>query len=200
MKNITDATRKHGGLVAANEITTGMGRTGKWFGFQHTGIKPDMVAIGKGLGNGYPVSAAAFSSEVSEKLDRTDFHSSQSHQNDPLGAAIAHEVISVIRENGLLERGTNTGSYMIEEFSRMKEKYTLIKEVRGRGMMMAVELKPGIETKIPSRIHSALMKRRYITVLRPGLSVFRIDPCLTIPREEVAGFITAFEEIISDAD
>ncbi len=198
VKNISDATRKNGGLIAANEVTTGMGRTGRWFGFQHTGIKPDMVAIGKGLGNGYPVSAAAFSSEVSEKIERSDFHSSQSHQNDPLGAAVAHEVISVIRENRLLDRGTQTGAYMLEEFSRLKEQYSLIKEVRGRGMMMAVELKPDIEASIPSSIHAALMQRRFIIVLRPGLRVFRIDPCLTIPQEEVDGFIAAFREIISE--
>jgi len=198
VKNLAEGTKKRGGLVVVNEITTGMGRTGKWFGFQHTDMAPDLIAIGKGLGNGYPVSAAAYSAEVSERLDRSTFHSSQSHQNDPLGAAVAREVIAVIRENDLLERGTRLGSQMVEAFSRMAEQYSIIDEVRGRGMMMAVALRPGTETSIAPAVRAALMQLRYILVLRPGLSVFRIDPCLTIPQETVDCFLADFESIIAE--
>ena len=86
------------GIIIINEITTGIGRTGKWFGFQHYNIKPDIVAIGKGLGNGYPVSVTAISRRAVELLDNKLFLYSQSHQNDPLGAAIANEVINTMNE------------------------------------------------------------------------------------------------------
>jgi len=77
------------GLIVANEVTTGMGRTGKWFGFQHYDIRPDIVCLGKGLGNGYPVSAVAMGQSIAEKSENSGFRYAQSHQNDPLGCAVA---------------------------------------------------------------------------------------------------------------
>jgi acetylornithine aminotransferase len=79
---IVSRIRQAGGWIVANEITTGMGRTGKWFGFQHYNIQPDIVALGKGLGNGYPVSAVAMRRDMAEKLEESGFRYAQSHQND----------------------------------------------------------------------------------------------------------------------
>ena len=100
-----------GGLVMVNEITTGMGRTGKWFGFQHYDIQPDIVALGKGLGNGYPVSAVAMSKEVAEKLETSGLRYAQSHQNDPLGCAVAGEVIRIMLKEDWVERGSGAGEH-----------------------------------------------------------------------------------------
>ena len=84
-----------------NEVTTGVGRTGRWFGYQHYGLAPDIVAIGKGIGNGYPVSVTAFAPRAVDRLGGRPIKYAQSHQNDPLGAGVAREVIRVIREDGL---------------------------------------------------------------------------------------------------
>ncbi len=84
IQEIVKQIREDGGYVIANEVTTGMGRTGKWFGFNHYDTIPDIVAIGKGLGNGYPVSCVAISDSVIEKVDFKKYHYAQSHQNDPL--------------------------------------------------------------------------------------------------------------------
>ena len=77
--------RERGGLILVNEVTTGMGRTGAWFGYNHYPITPDLVCIGKGLGNGYPVSALAINKETAAKLEGGTFKYMQSHQNDPAG-------------------------------------------------------------------------------------------------------------------
>ncbi len=95
--SIVGKIRSAGGLIICNEVTTGIGRTGRWFGYNHYDILPDIVAIGKGLGNGYPVSCVACSEKTSKNMDET-FHYSQSHQNDPLGASVANEVIDVIKK------------------------------------------------------------------------------------------------------
>ena len=73
VKNITNKIKENNGLVLVNEITTGMGRTGKWFGYQHYGLKPDIISLGKGLGNGYPVSATVLTRQVWELLVKITF-------------------------------------------------------------------------------------------------------------------------------
>jgi len=84
IQNIVDIVKNNHGKIIANEVTTGIGRTGEWFGFQHYDITPDMVAIGKGIGNGYPVSVTAINEETMSELENKPFKYSQSHQNDPL--------------------------------------------------------------------------------------------------------------------
>jgi len=102
IQNIVNIIRRNNGKVIANEVTTGIGRTGKWFGYQHYDIKPDMVAIGKGIGNGYPVSVAAINHKTMQELAKKPFKYAQSHQNDPLGAAIVKEVIQAIGDDDLI--------------------------------------------------------------------------------------------------
>ncbi|MEW6758969.1 MAG: aminotransferase class III-fold pyridoxal phosphate-dependent enzyme, partial [Acidobacteriota bacterium] len=98
VRSLAARVKESGGLLVVDEVTTGFGRTGTWFGLEHYGLIPDAVAVGKGLGNGYPVSAAAFSAETSEALRSLGFRYAQSHQDDPLGCAVAAEVIAVLRE------------------------------------------------------------------------------------------------------
>jgi hypothetical protein len=100
-----------------------MGRTGKWFGFQHYDIQPDIVSIGKGLGNGYPVSAIAMQREVAWKLEQDGFRYVQSHQNDPLGCSIAREVIAIFRAEGWVEKGDAKGQYFLERLKQLEKKY-----------------------------------------------------------------------------
>lgn len=97
VQKICHEIRSRGGIIITNEITTGIGRTGEWFGYNHYGIVPDIVAVGKGVGNGYPVSAVVSAQKIVDRLDLDLFHYGQSHQNDPLGAAVALEVISIYR-------------------------------------------------------------------------------------------------------
>jgi acetylornithine aminotransferase len=104
IRGIVGAVRENDGFILVNEVTTGVGRTGRWFGYQHYGISPDVVALGKGIGNGYPVSVTACAPRVISRLGGRPIPYSQSHQNDPLGAAVAREVVRTVREEGLSSR------------------------------------------------------------------------------------------------
>lgn len=192
VSKICGKIKSNNGIVMANEITTGTGRTGKWFGYQHYDIIPDIVAIGKGIGNGYPVSIVAVSQDVAEKLGYSGFKYSQSHQNDPLGAFVANEVISIISDDRLLEKCSKHGKYIKEKILEMNSETSLLKDVRGRGLMIAIELK-----KNAQEIYDELLKRGFIVAKRPNSEVLRLDPALTIERSTIDLFLAEFRNLIN---
>ena len=198
IQRIVTKTRENGGIVIANEITTGTGRTGKWFGYQHYDIVPEIVAIGKGLGNGYPVSSVAISNTVLEKVDLNKFHYAQSHQNDPLGAAIANEVLNIIESDKLIDRAVEIGKIIQIRLLGIKEKFGIIKEVRSRGLMIAIEFQKNKKNSLAQCINEMLLKKNIILVKRPGHEVFRIDPPLTIDMKDVEYFLNSLEDIIHE--
>jgi len=192
IRNIVEIVRARGGKVLVNEVTTGMGRTGKWFGYNHYGIEPDLVSIGKGLGNGYPVSALAMNCPTAAELEDGTFKYMQSHQNDPLGAAVALEVITVLTAEGLIARSTVLG----EKFRRALQTLTHsshIAEVRGRGMMFAVDF---ADEAVGDRTYDQLLAMGYIVCNRGG--TFRIDPPLTIAEADFLGFVEAFRGLLAE--
>ena len=187
VRMLVEHVRGNGGRVIVNEVTTGMGRTGKWFGFQHYGIQPDMVALGKGIGNGYPVSAAVVSQGVAAELESTGFKYAQSHQNDPLGAAIAREVIEIFKEEDWIARSQQAGELFLEQLQDLVDQEVVL-AVRGRGMMFGVDL---AGPEFAGRIWDHLLDRGYIVCNRGSL--FRIDPPLIADSSILNGFIDAFQ-------
>ncbi len=185
--------REHGGWVMPNEVTTGMGRTGKWFGYQHYDFVPDVIALGKGLGNGYPVSAVAMTRQVADRLAEEHFHHAQSHQNDPLGAAVAGEVIQIIHDEALLERCTKLGKEMRDRLRALQTRYGIIQEVRGRGLMLAIELVKKEAGSYADELWAELFSARILVIKRPGHDVLRIDPALTLERHDLEYFLTHLE-------
>lgn len=197
INEIVTKVRAHKGLIIANEVTTGIGRTGEWFGYNHYNIIPDITAIGKGLGNGYPVSTVALSQHVARQVDSKGFHYSQSHQNDPLGAAVAHEVISIIEKDNLLAECRKKGEKLKEGLNKIKENFGIIKEVRGRGLMLAIEFEQNSSVSYAHKINSELIKEKILLLKRPGLEIFRLNPALTIENPDIETFLSTFEAIIS---
>ena len=120
ISEIASQIKKNDGLIVVNEITTGMGRTGKWFGYQYYDLQPDLVAIGKGLGNGYPVSAVAVTAKTAAALKKSGFLYAQSHQNDPLGAAIANTVICTMLEEDILAHCAAVGTFLKQQLELLK--------------------------------------------------------------------------------
>lgn len=198
VQNIVARLKAQRGLVLVNEVTTGIGRTGTWFGYQHYGITPDIVALGKGIGNGYPVSVAACTAHVCEALGRTPIKYSQSHQNDPLGAAIAHTVVTVIQEEGLIEQGTELAAFLLAGLHVIQARTGQIQELRARGLMLALALHDESPGAFTLRIYQELVRRGYIVGWRPGTNVLRLDPSLTIYQEQLAGFLETFEAVLVD--
>ncbi len=190
IENIINIVRAHGGKIIANEVTTGIGRTGKWFGYNYYQIEPDMVAIGKGIGNGYPVSVTAINSQTIKELEKTTFKYSQSHQNDPLGAAIVNEVIKIIKDNDLISKAKINSIRFLEMLQTLKDGFYII-DVRGRGLMFAIDLS---DENIGNSIYKKLIHKGYIICNRKSL--FRIDPPLTINENEFENFVGEFKKIL----
>ena len=194
---IVSRIRQAGGWIVANEITTGMGRTGKWFGFQHYGIQPDIVALGKGLGNGYPVSAVAMRRDLAERLEESGFRYAQSHQNDPLGCAVAREVIAVLREEEWIEKGSEKGKRFLKGLERLAGKFDLVKEARGRGMLLALEFNPHESFSCATAYHD-LLERGFLTGYYPAGNILRFDPALTIEEEDIELLLENLEQILDN--
>lgn len=191
IQNLVDIVRRNGGRIIANEVTTGIGRTGKWFGYQHYDITPDMIAIGKGLGNGYPVSAAVVDAATAKEINKDrSFGYLQSHQNDPLGAAISQAVIRQIKENQTIESAEKNGSIFLSQLNALVDGKIVLK-IRGRGMMFAVEIS---NKEVCDEIYNELIDQGFIVCNRKGL--LRIDPPLVTTKEELNQFINTFKTII----
>jgi len=190
IRNLVEIVREQGGKILVNEVTTGMGRTGLWFGYQHYDISPDLIAIGKGVGNGYPVSIAVLSEKTIRELEEKPFKYSQSHQNDPLGASVVKELIDYMEEAGLINDVQRKGKRFLGQLEKLVDGQILT-EVRGRGLMMAMDV---CDPKMTERLCSELLKQSFIVGNRG--SHIRIDPPLTIKAEEFDHFLEVFEGIL----
>jgi len=195
VRTLANLVRQNGGLIIVDEVTTGLGRTGTWYGFQHYSLSPDIVALGKGLGNGYPVSAVTMTPGVAARLDDGKFHYAQSHQNDPLGCAIAKEVIDVLREEVLVERSARVGAHFLYELERLATRHNVVTDVRGRGLMIGVEFDQAEGFSLVEA-HRRLAESGYIAGYKPAAHLLRFYPPLTIGEEDIAGFVESLERIL----
>lgn len=193
IESVFEKVKASGGIVMSNEITTGIGRTGKWFGFQHYPIQPDIVAMGKGIGNGYPVSVTAISSDIATKLEKVKFVYAQSHQNDPLGAFVIKEVIAIIEEENLLKKSEELGNYLLQKLLKLKADFPIIQSIRGRGLILALEFKSNAQ-----EIYEELLNKGFILCKRPNTEVLRLDPSLTVEKEIIDSFLFSFADILKD--
>lgn len=199
LRLLAELVRSDGGLVVVDEVTTGLGRTGAWWGFEHTGIVPDIIACGKGLGNGYPVSAVVLSRAAAEAVEGTGFRYVQSHQNDPLAAATAAAVLRALEAEGLIERAVQMGAVLGEHLRELERRHSLIAAVRGRGLMWGLELQPVAVSGRPliDLVWEQMIQRGYMLGVKPALSLLRFFPPLIISLEEIAGMSAALDEVLT---
>jgi len=190
---IAQMVKEHGGLLMANEVTTGFGRTGKWFGHQYYDYKPDIVSMGKALGNGYPVSCVSISSEAAVLFDKSPFRYAQSHQNDPLGCAIGLEVINILEEDELVEQSFSKGEYFKEQLFSLKTMYPAkIKEIRARGLMIALEFEKTVNAE---ELYLELIEQGFLVGQKENL--IRFMPPLIIEKQHIDKLIEAIEKNLS---
>lgn len=194
IKSIAAAIKQNGGLLIANEVTTGFGRTGEWFGFQHYDYKPDIVSIGKGLGNGYPISAVCITDDVSNLFDKSPFRYAQSHQNDALGCAVGLEVINVFDNYGLVLQSFSKGQYFKEQLVKLQAKHkAAISEIRGRGLMIALEFSPLVKAE---SVYLQLMENGLLVGQKEN--ALRFMPPLTIEESKIDKLICTIDKIIAE--
>jgi ornithine--oxo-acid transaminase len=183
--------RKNNVLFIADEIQTGLGRTGKLFAFEYEGIKPDAVIIGKALSGGcYPVSAVLSRKEILGVFKPGDHGST--FGGNPLGAAVARESLKVLIEEKLIDNSYNLGKYFREKLQQIKTHH--VKEVRGKGLFIGVELKP--EAKGARRFCEALMKKG-VLCKETHDNVIRFAPPLVIKKDEIDWALVRVEEVLT---
>jgi adenosylmethionine-8-amino-7-oxononanoate aminotransferase len=147
---VVEVCRRHGVLVIADEVMTGIGRTGRWFGVDHWDVRPDILTAGKGTTSGYvPFGFAAASGEVFDAVSAAGFVHGFTWSHNALGAAAARAVLGVIRERGLVERAATTGERLRADIGAATAELPVVGDVRGIGMMIGIELVRDRSTKEP---------------------------------------------------
>ena len=190
---VASIVRKYGGVFISDEVQTAWGRTGgKWFGIEHWGVMPDVITAAKGLGNGTPVGLTVATPEVADAVKGLTI---STFGGNPIATTAAKAVIDFIDEENLLANAAETGAYLRARLEELREKYTLIGDVRGMGLMQALELVRDRTTREPAvaatiEVMEAARANR-VLVGKGGLygNVIRISPPLNIARADVDEFV-----------
>lgn len=149
-QRIGSICRKHGVLLIADEVTTGFGRTGKWFASQDWETQPDIMTVGKIISGGYlPLSAVLMTEDIFKRFDRSRFRSGSTHSGHPVSAAVGLAVIDIIQKENLVENAARMGAYFKEGFEKLKATHEIIGDVRVEGLMCMAELVKDRQTKEP---------------------------------------------------
>ncbi len=191
LKKVSEICRKNNVLLMCDEIQTGLGRTGKLFASWHEDVRPDVITIGKALSGGfYPVSAVLADADILGLF--TPGEHGSTFGGNPLGAAVARAALSVIKEEGLVERAKELGDYFIDQLSEINSPH--IKEVRGKGLLIGVELKP--EAGGARRFCEALEKKG-ILAKETHQHVIRFAPPLVIDKATIDWALPSIREVLT---
>lgn len=177
-------------LLIADEVQTGFGRTGTFFAHQRIGIRSDMMAMAKGIANGVPMGAVAFEGNLADKIE-VGSHGSTFGGN-PLSCAASIATIEVLKEKRLPERADKLGNIAVEVLREKLKDIRLVKEVRGRGLMIGIELR-----QRATPILQQLMERG-VLALPAGPTVLRLLPPLTISKKDLMCGIDVIVEVLKD--
>jgi len=192
-----EIARNHGGLCIADEVQTGWGRTGdKWFGIEHWNVEPDIITSAKGMGNGIPIGWTIATPEVADKFPGLTF---ATFGGNPVSTAAGLAVIKLIEEEDLRTNARVVGGYLREKLDELKEKYPIIGDVRGMGLMQGIELVKDRETKEPAP--EAVLKvfeetkRQGVLIGKGGLygNVIRTGMMLNSTKDNVDELIRALD-------
>lgn len=205
MKRLEELARKKEALLIIDEVQASFGRTGKLFGFQHYGVNPNLLCLGKGITSSVPLSALVGESRIMDIL--TPGSLSSTHGGNAFSSRIALENINIILEENLAKKAEESGRYLGKELDRLKEKHTILGDVRGMGLVWALEI---VEDKVSKKPSSPRAKRIIREAYRRGLlliapigflgNVIRIAPPLVIKKEELKKGVEILDEAIKAAE
>jgi acetylornithine aminotransferase/acetylornithine/N-succinyldiaminopimelate aminotransferase len=187
-----DLTRSTGALLIADEIQSGMGRTGKFCAYQHYGIQPDVTTLAKPLAGGIPLGALLCTEEAAQAI-HAGMHGT-TFGGGPLACAVALAVLSTIEREHLLEHVTTVGTYFREKLSQLARNHSAIIDVRGLGLMLAIELD---SADLAKSVLGEMMKR-HILINRTSETVLRFLPPYILQKEHVDEAIAALDAILAE--
>jgi 4-aminobutyrate aminotransferase-like enzyme len=182
---------ERGALLIADEALTGLGRTGRWFAFEHSGVVPDIVVTSKALGGGVPVAAVITTRAVADTALGRGFVQAASHQGDPFQCAVALANLTVVDEEGLLGNAERMGRRLARGLARLAEAHPIVGEARGIGLIAGLEIADqGAEApQLAAAVSTACLDQGLIVGgLRPGIhegNTLRLAPPLIVRAAEV---------------
>jgi len=192
-KIVTDIVRNYGGIFIADEVQTAWGRTGsKWFGIEHWDVVPDIITSAKGVGNGLPIGVTIARPEVADALKGLTI---STFGGNPVVTTAAKAVIDYVEEQNLLRNTEDVGAYLRGGLLDLQEKHRLIGDIRGKGLLLALELVEDRRTKAPATAATAQLmesaRENRLMVGRGGLNgnVIRLSPPMNISRADVDEFL-----------
>ena len=213
VKGLRQLCDKYDVLLIADEVMTGLGRTGKLLGVDHWNVKPDLVAIGKGLGAGYtPIAGTLVNAEILETLTRGSGRilGGHTYAGNPLSIAIASAVIDVLFQDDLIDRAAITGKYLGDGLRKLADKHSLLGDARGLGMLHSVEFVQNRSTKEVLLPQGSLARRVADAAMEEGLVIYvatggfndacQIAPALTITVDEVDDLLTRLDRALSKVE
>ena len=199
---IKSVAREFDAMLIADEMITGFGRTGRMWGIEHSGTEADVVTVGKGMGAGFPVSAVLMSEQFShaEPFSKPSA-SSSSYGGNPLAAVAVAQTITTIRQEKLVENADHVGSMLLGRILQLKEKYEFVGDVRGRGLLIGLDLVRDYATR--RELSRQVMEIIFKEALRRGLLMMsyfpriRINPPLVITEGQAAAGIDILDEVFA---
>jgi 2,2-dialkylglycine decarboxylase (pyruvate) len=207
LARLKEMCAERGMLLIVDEAQTGLGRTGAMYAFEHHGVAPDILTLSKTLGAGLPVAAVMTSDEIEQVCAERGFLFYTTHASDPLAAVVATTVLDVIAREGLVERAAKLGDHLTDRLTDLQNRYEVVGDVRGRGLLQGVELVGDKQTKAPAdalgaAITTACLERGlHMNIVQlPGMGgIFRIAPPLTIAEAELDSGLDILGEAIRAA-
>jgi 2,2-dialkylglycine decarboxylase (pyruvate) len=197
-----------GALMIIDEAQSGVGRTGKWFAIEHFDVVPDIITTSKSLGGGIPLCGVTATREIAERAAELGFHQSSSHTDDPFLAAVGHAHVEILEREGLVDNAAKEGDYLKRRLEEFKDKYEIVGDVRGLGMMLGIEIVTDKASKTSSPQHvtaisqycrdNGLLLGHRPTGAVSG-NVIRILPPLILTREEGDQALAILEAAIRHA-
>ncbi|KAL0419280.1 UNVERIFIED_CONTAM: Alanine--glyoxylate aminotransferase 23, mitochondrial [Sesamum radiatum] len=199
---VYDSIRKAGGLCIADEVQSGFARTGSHFwGFEAHDVVPDIVTMAKGIGNGIPLGAVVTTPEIAKVLACRNYYNT--YGGNPVCTAAGLAVLKVIEKQKLQQNAFNVGLYLKQRLNSLKDKYEIIGDVRGRGLLVGVELVTDRQLKTPAKIETLRMmeqmKEMGVLIGKGGLfgNVLRITPPLCFTKEDVDFLVDVMDYTLS---
>ena len=180
---------KNGSLLVIDAVQTGMGRTGDWFGYEYSGITPDVITLAKGLGGGLPLGAMIALGKAAELFQPGDHGST--FGGNPVTTAAALATIDFIESQQILNKVKKQGAHLIQELAIISG----VKEVRGAGLLLGIELE-----SLKASDVSDSMREAGVLVNAANATTIRIAPALIVSDTQIAKFISIFKKVISDAE
>jgi 4-aminobutyrate aminotransferase len=193
--------RSHGGIFISDEVQTGWGRTGgKWFGIEQWGVTPDVLTSAKGLANGSPIGLTVARPEVADSVKGLTI---STFGGNPVTATAAKAVIDFIEEQNLAVNCAETGAYLRGKLEELKDKHEIIGEVRGMGLLQAMELVEDRQTKKPATAQTAMVmeaaRENRILLGKGGMlgNVIRLSPPMNVGRSDVDQFVAQLDKSLA---